>query len=161
LRKADVERHAVRAILLTPDGEVLLLRIRPPNGGDPFWITPGGGLEEGETPERGLHRELMEEFGLTDFVIGPMVWRRQHTFDWAGTRICQHEQYHVVHVERFEPVITDQVEARTLDRFQWWRVQDLENAPERLTPLTLAAIVDRYNASGPPGEALTVEVIVD
>ena len=40
-----IQRDAVRAILLTPAPEVLLLRIRPPQGGDAFWITPGGGLE--------------------------------------------------------------------------------------------------------------------
>ena len=44
-----IQREAIRAILLTPEQDVLLLRIRPPQGGDAFWITPGGGLESGET----------------------------------------------------------------------------------------------------------------
>ena len=73
-----------------PDAqEILLLRIRPPQGGAAFWITPGGGLDTGETAESGLRRELKEELGLEHFVMGPLVWRRQHTFDLAGKRICQ------------------------------------------------------------------------
>src|SRR5205809_467428 len=102
-----IERQAIRAILLTPDQEVLLLRIRPPQGGDWFWITPGGGLEPGETVEAGLRRELREELGLEHFAIGSLLWRRQHTFNWAEKRIRQREQYHIVHVTRFEPRMSD------------------------------------------------------
>ncbi len=156
-----VERQAIRAILLTPEREVLLLRIRPPQGGDWFWITPGGGLEPGETAEAGLVRELGEELGLERFRIGPLLWRRQHTFDWADKRIRQHEHYHVVHVERFEPRMLDAAEAKLLDRFHWWPVAELAHAAEPLTPLSLADIVLRYLAHGPPSEAPDVEVLVD
>lgn len=156
-----IERESIRAILLTPDQEVLLLRIRPPEGGDGFWITPGGGLEPGETAEAGLRRELREELGLEHFAIGPVVWRRQHTFNWAEKRICQREQYHVVHVTRFEPCMSDAIEARVLDRFQWWPVPELARAMEPLTPLSLAQIVATYIAQGPPSEPLEVEVLVD
>ena len=98
-----VERNAIRAILLTPQREVLLMRIRPPHGGQCFWIAPGGGLEPGESVEDGLRRELQEELGLARFTLGPLVWLRQHTFNWEGRRICQRERYHVVSVDRFEP----------------------------------------------------------
>jgi 8-oxo-dGTP pyrophosphatase MutT (NUDIX family) len=157
----DVERQALRAILLTPDEEILLIRLCPPEGAAPFWIAPGGGLEAGETSETGLRRELWEELGLGAFEIGPMVWRRQHTFNWAGKRICQREQYYIVRVDRFQPVIRDEVEAKIIDRFQWWRITDLEHSQERLTPISLAAIVHRYITEGPSQGPLPVEVIVD
>lgn len=105
----------MRAILLTPAPEVLLIRVRPPEGGDPFWITPGGGLEPGETVESGLRRELREEVGLEHFAMGPLVWRRRHTFDWGGKRFWQREQYHVVHLARFEPLMTDDLEMHVVD----------------------------------------------
>jgi 8-oxo-dGTP pyrophosphatase MutT (NUDIX family) len=156
-----IEREAIRAILLTPEDEVLLLRIRPPQDGDWFWITPGGGLEPGETIEAGLRRELKEELGLEHFMIGPLVWRRQHTFNWAERRICQREQYHVVHTTRFQPSMSDSIEAEVLDRFRWWPVVELERASERLTPRSLAQIVAQYLAQGPPHEPLEMEVLVD
>jgi len=156
-----VERNAVRAIVLTPERRVLLMRIRPPEGGDWFWITPGGGLEAGETEERGLRRELREELGLETFAIGPLVWRRQHTFNWGGRRICQREQYHVVHVTEFEPRMTDTIEARVLDRFRWWHADELAAAREPLTPMSLAEIVTNYLAYGAPADVSTVEVLVD
>lgn len=156
-----IERDAIRAILLTPEREILLLRIRPPEGGDGFWITPGGGVEQGETIETALRRELMEELGLAQFVMGPLVWRRQHTFTWGDRRICQRERYYVVSTARFEPQMFDLTEAKLVDRFQWWPVQQLAHACERLTPLSLAEIVARFLHEGPPSDPIPVEVLVD
>ena len=93
--------------------------------------------------------------------MGPLVWRRQHTFDWAGKRICQRERYHVIHVARFEPRMSDAVEMQVLDCFRWWRVAELAHAPERLTPLSLSEILARYLTQGPPSEPPEVEVLVD
>jgi len=155
------EREAIRAILLTPSNEILLLRIHPPDATDCFWITPGGGLEPGEAVEEGLKRELREELGLDEFEIGPLVWRRQHSFTWAGKRICQRERYYIVHADRFVPQMSDPNEAELLDRFQWWPVRELANTRERLTPLSLAQIVERYLAHGAPQHPLELEVIVD
>ena len=51
------------AVLLRPDGQVLLAQ-RP--AGKPYagyWEFPGGKLELGETPAHALARELREELG--------------------------------------------------------------------------------------------------
>lgn len=156
-----IHRQTVRAILLTPDQEVLLMRIRPPDGLSPFWICPGGGREGDEEPYAALRRELKEEIGLENFELGPLVWRRQHTFSWAGKRFCQREQYHVVHVNRFEPVISDPVEAKVLDEFRWVRLVDLKGFEERVTPLSLLTIVESFLDNGPPRGELEVEILID
>jgi ADP-ribose pyrophosphatase YjhB (NUDIX family) len=49
--------------IIVSRGRVLLgRRARPPYAGT--WDLPGGFLEAGETPERGLQRELREELGV-------------------------------------------------------------------------------------------------
>jgi ADP-ribose pyrophosphatase YjhB (NUDIX family) len=156
-----IEREAVKAILLTPQAEVLLMRIRLPQREDCFWIPPGGGLEPGETLEAGLRRELREEVGLVDFVLGPLLWRRQHTFTWNEKRFFQREQYYAVHVSRFEPQMSDPQEAITLDQFRWWSMAELKQATERLTPLSLVRIITEYLAHGAPLQPLEPEILVD
>jgi 8-oxo-dGTP pyrophosphatase MutT (NUDIX family) len=160
--KRFVERHAVRAILITADREVLLMRIHEPGvDNHSWWITPGGGIEADETVEETLKRELREEVGLESFEIGPLLWRRQHTFNWLGKRICQNEQYYVVHVDRFEPRMADAIEARALDEFRWWTLANLVNTTDQLTPVSLAQIVLRYLHTGAPQEAIDIEVLTD
>ena len=94
-----IHRRAVRALIITGEREVLLMRICLPHGGDCFWIAPGGGIEGDGLPEATLQRELAEELGLIDFAPGPAVWRRHHIFNWGGRRISQKEEYRIVHTE--------------------------------------------------------------
>ena len=154
-------RESIRAILITPTDEVLLMRIRAPGRDECFWITPGGGMESGETMDRCLKRELEEELGLRQFDVGPLVWLRQHTFNWGGERIRQSERYYIVQVERFEPKMSDAVEAQVLQQFRWWSMPELMKAEERLTPLSLATIVSQYLLRGPPDGPLEMEVLED
>jgi len=56
-------RLAVGAVVLREDGAVLLVRrARPPAMGS--WTLPGGKVEDGETPEHAIAREVLEETGL-------------------------------------------------------------------------------------------------
>lgn len=51
--------------LIIQDGNILLIhRI---NNGEEYWVFPGGGIEEGETPEEAVVREVKEETGLIFF----------------------------------------------------------------------------------------------
>lgn len=50
-----------RAVALTPEGNVILVRLRYAPG----WRIPGGGRKEGEDPREAVLRELREEIGMT------------------------------------------------------------------------------------------------
>jgi 8-oxo-dGTP pyrophosphatase MutT (NUDIX family) len=49
------------ALALTPDGKVILVKLRYAQG----WRLPGGGREPGEQPRDAVLRELREEIGMT------------------------------------------------------------------------------------------------
>jgi len=68
----DNPTPATVAIVEGPDGILLARRASPPY--QDTWDLPGGFLEAGELPDRGLHRELREELGT------PGVIERFHGF---------------------------------------------------------------------------------
>jgi 8-oxo-dGTP pyrophosphatase MutT (NUDIX family) len=157
-----VVRNAVRAILVTPDKEILLMRIRNPVTHNEFWICPGGGRNEGEDERQGLARELREELGLTSVEARHVVWKRHHTFDWNHERISQHEVFFLVELpRRFAPVITDPEEAKVLQEFRWWTSPQLQATSESVAPRALAQILSDYWEKGPPQGELSVETLVD
>lgn len=53
-------RVSVKAVIRNKQGNVLVVKENSPQ-----WELPGGGLDHGESPEAGLHRELQEELGIT------------------------------------------------------------------------------------------------
>ena len=60
-----IERQAARTLLIA-DGSVLLIKgcdpARPEAG--TWWLTPGGGIDDGESLEVAAVREVLEETGL-------------------------------------------------------------------------------------------------
>ena len=121
-------REAVRAILLTPDRDVLLVRFEFPNTGL-RWAMPGGGLEPGETHAQALRRELAEEVGLLDPPAGTHVWDRLHIIpfidgQWDGQR----ERFFLVPTERFEPrphLSWPELHAEYLFELRWWHLDEI------------------------------------
>ncbi len=123
-------RQAARAVLVDPDRRVLLVRFEFPAG--TRWALPGGGIEPGETPEEAIRRELIEEAGLHDAVVGPHVWTREHIIPFVGDRYDgQREQIHLVHCLAFDPTPTltwEQMNAEFVFELRWWTLDEIETA---------------------------------
>ncbi len=70
---------AVTAGILT-DGERMLICQRPATAGFPLkWEFPGGKVEDGESPEACLRRELREELAI-EAEVGPEIYRTEHRY---------------------------------------------------------------------------------
>jgi 8-oxo-dGTP diphosphatase len=79
-------RHVVAALILRGTGaerEVLVCQRRPDQPMGLKWEFPGGKVEEGETAEVALARELNEELGITA-IIGPRITVVHHTYRNGG-----------------------------------------------------------------------------
>lgn len=71
------EPTRVRVLLISPARRLLLMKYRNPGPTGierPCWVTAGGGRKASETIEQCARREIAEETGFTDVVLGPVVW---------------------------------------------------------------------------------------
>jgi len=69
----------VVAALIERDDRLLVCQRRRDGRFGLMWEFPGGKAEPGETPERALERELLEELGVVAD-IGAEVYRTQHKY---------------------------------------------------------------------------------
>jgi 8-oxo-dGTP diphosphatase len=154
-------RRAVRALILSPDDEVLLARFVFPNGVD-VWALPGGGLEDDETDEEGLCRELHEELGMTEIEIGPHVWDREHVVPMRTGHDGQRDRVHLVRCARFDPVPTigwAAMREEYVYDLRWWTVSEIvERSDLRFVPRRLAAHLTELLTHGVPDQPIDVGV---
>ncbi|WP_081430700.1 NUDIX domain-containing protein [Geobacillus kaustophilus] len=95
-------RKCARAVIINERNEILLqqFEFRDVVGNKVLWVTPGGGIEENETPAEALKRELYEELGIVvDLLGGPIfqldVWieGKQGSFISRETRVLIIQNY--------------------------------------------------------------------
>lgn len=100
-------RKSVRAIIITKDYKLLLMKRTKPD--EVYYVTIGGGVEDGETSEQALLRELKEESGsIVDKPIFAFHFddiERQNSVDFF---ICRE-------VERIQPTGTEWTKWNTSD----------------------------------------------
>jgi 8-oxo-dGTP diphosphatase len=98
-REGGADRKVVDVavgVLIRPNGDFLLTSRPPGKVYEGYWEFPGGKLEQGESVEAALRRELQEEIGVTIAAVHP--WKVEmvdyphalvrlnfcKVFEWAG-----------------------------------------------------------------------------
>lgn len=136
-------RRGARLIVLA-GSRVLLQRDTDPGvAGSSWWVTPGGGVDDGEDYREAAVRELREETGLVidrDHLEGPVLQRRA-VHGYSDRILVQDEQFFRVRTTHFEPVPAALTDAE-LTRVKEVRWHDLDHLPEPLWPANLARHVD-------------------
>jgi len=139
---ARIPRPAARILLVDAAGRVLLFRFTP---GDrpPFWVTPGGAVDPGESYAAAARRELREEVGL-DLDCGPEVARRVVDFlTVERVEVTADERYFRVDVDRCEvdPAGHTALERRVMREWRWFDRDDLARHAEPVYPVDLAQLL--------------------
>ena len=141
-------RRATARILLIDDRDRLLLFADSDPGSDArWWITPGGGIDAGETPREAALRELVEETGLhlpAERLIGPVA-TRIGVHHYSNRSVENADTYFAARVPAFEVDESGHTEDEkvTMLGHRWWSRDDLAATTEWIVPAALVEVWDR------------------
>ena len=153
-------RPTVRVLLVDERGRALLFRSVNADG-DAFWFPPGGGIEEGEDREQAARRELLEETGRDDAVLGPHLWNRRHVFvvqdgAWWDLR----EKWLLCRTPAFEVDESGwtEVERDFIRGHRWWSVEEMRATADIMTPRDLADRLEAILAGELPAAPIEIGI---
>jgi len=130
---------------MDPTGAVLLFMTQAPDSsGFHRWITPGGGVDPGESHYEAALRELHEETGKRcESVKGP-IWTYDFevSFDQAD-HDRGHAEYFFLSTERFEPVseLWTAEEHVDVTAWGWFSAAEIESSGDPYEPAHLPTLV--------------------
>jgi 8-oxo-dGTP pyrophosphatase MutT (NUDIX family) len=142
-------RTAGRMLILDSEDRVLLMHERKDIGSDAsHWITPGGGVEPGETVAEGATREVYEETGLR-IALPPgarPVLSERVIFTIAGNRFDQVNHYFLARVPGsliVEPAAHTELERLVVLGHRWWSLAELRASFEAREPVAIVEVIER------------------
>jgi 8-oxo-dGTP pyrophosphatase MutT (NUDIX family) len=148
-------RTASRVIITDPQDRILLFCDTDP--GYPqvhWWVTPGGGIDPGESERQAAVREVAEETGLvvTEAELRGPVARRLVQHGYSDQVLEQHEAFFLVRVEAFDVDVSKFTEEEkiTMVDNRWWSPEEIAASDEWIWPRELLEVVEHARrGSGP------------
>jgi 8-oxo-dGTP pyrophosphatase MutT (NUDIX family) len=139
-------RSAARVIIIDDQERILLFRDTDP--GYPqrsWWVTPGGGIDPGETEEQAAVREVAEETGhrITEADLYGPVARRRVQHGYSDQVLDQTEAFFLTRVTGFEVDVSDFTEEEkiTMAGHRWWSWNELAETREWIWPKQLLRLI--------------------
>jgi 8-oxo-dGTP pyrophosphatase MutT (NUDIX family) len=148
-------RETARIMLIDEQNRIFLLKthIDSEVGLPPRWLTPGGGIDSGESTLHAAVRELFEETGMrvSPDVLGEPVLVASGRWDWAdGLNYHTYtDTIYELKVQNFQPDTSGftQDELRDILEYRWWTVEEILESNEPLAPHELRSwLRDKFYA---------------
>ena len=141
------QRPSSRLLVVNRRRELLLFRFEHKEGalgGQTFWATPGGGLDEGESYEDAARRELFEEVGLQMGDVGSQVAQRTARFVLpSGDPVLADERFFLIQLD--ELAVSDAnwtaLEQEVMTAHRWWSQAELRGTAEQVWPEDLEEVL--------------------
>jgi 8-oxo-dGTP pyrophosphatase MutT (NUDIX family) len=147
-------RRSARVLLVDRADRVLLLHAR--DADRYIWITPGGGVQEGEALADAAARELREEVGLSvpAAALGePVAFSGGYVrFSWAEGVFRDDFFWHRVDAHEIDTSGMEDLEAGQHAGHRWWAADELRATTETVFPLGLAGLLADLVAGLVPAE---------
>jgi ADP-ribose pyrophosphatase YjhB (NUDIX family) len=167
--KEAAVRNSVKIVLLNRENKVLLMStddkgIKGSDGiyNGRFWQLIGGSVENDETLDQTIKRELFEETSIADKDVkfGPVIWRGELDL------IMHDKQTHII--QQFVFARTNQrsfsldnltmEEKTTVRELRWFSMEDIENSKEIIYPVVLPRYLKPLIEGNIPEEPITIDL---
>ena len=157
-KRPPVDRVGARMLVIDPDDRVLLIEEAWSAGPEApwrHWLTPGGGVETGESLTVAATREVIEETGLRIElpVDAEPVLVQEREWAWHDVHYLQTDHIfaaRVAHPFLAVPAGATAMEQLTVVGSRWWSVEELRASDAVFVPGSIADLMDRVLSGADP-----------
>jgi 8-oxo-dGTP pyrophosphatase MutT (NUDIX family) len=129
--------------VLDAEGRVLLLRWIDARDGLSVWMTPGGGILDGEAAADAARRELLEETGIAAESVGPLV---MHQLVRSADLVRDEDHFVVQFAGGRGPASAPDPGT---DGWRWWHLSEIDGSRECFHPHNVGRLL-RHVLHGRP-----------